>query len=121
MCPLDFQGTVMRVSIHKSHQVLSTKPMAARTSRPPHGGLLAGLEMGHLIPAVELAKCLVAQHGLTVTIFAVTNKANQAEDELLQAATSSWPKLLNAIVLIPQMPVPPLASMLTSLISSQRW
>ncbi|KAJ8451813.1 hypothetical protein Cgig2_007296 [Carnegiea gigantea] len=82
--------------------------MASCTSRSPHGGLLAGLGMGHLIPAVELAKCLVAQHGLTVTIFAVTNKANQAEDELLQAATSSWPDLLNTIVLIPQMPVPPL-------------
>jgi len=68
------------------------------TSTMPHISLLASPGLGHLIPMVELAKRLVAQHGLTVTVFAVTTEANRAEDELLQAPASTWPGLFNAVV-----------------------
>ncbi|KAJ8431589.1 hypothetical protein Cgig2_025631 [Carnegiea gigantea] len=64
-----------------------------------HISLLASPGLGHLIPMVELAKRLMAQHGLTVTVFAVTTEANRAEDELLQAPALAWPGLFSAVVL----------------------
>ncbi|KAK9669932.1 hypothetical protein RND81_13G164900 [Saponaria officinalis] len=68
-------------------------------SSKPHVALFASPGLGHLIPIVELAKRLIAQHGFTVTVFAVTTEAGRAEDELLRSATSSWPGLFDTVVL----------------------
>ncbi|XP_074294317.1 UDP-glycosyltransferase 72E1-like [Silene latifolia] len=65
----------------------------------PHIALLASPGLGHLIPIVELAKRLVAQHGFTVTVFAVTTGAHQAENKLLCSATSSCAGLFSTVAL----------------------
>ena len=65
----------------------------------PHVALLASPGLGHLIPILELAKCLATQHGLIVTIIAVTNETHQIKDELLSSASSSCPDHIYTIIL----------------------
>ncbi|XP_021717927.1 anthocyanidin 3-O-glucosyltransferase 5-like [Chenopodium quinoa] len=64
-----------------------------------HVALLASPGLGHLIPTVELAKCLAAKHGVTITVFAVIPEDTPVQDELLRSATSLWPELINTVVL----------------------
>lgn len=65
----------------------------------PHVALLASPGLGHLIPILELAKCLATKHGLIVTIIAVTNETHQIEDELLHSVSSSCPDQIHTIIL----------------------
>ncbi|XP_074294299.1 anthocyanidin 3-O-glucosyltransferase 5-like [Silene latifolia] len=69
-------------------------------SSKPHVALLASPALGHLIPMVELANRLVAQHGFTVTVFAVARDGHGVDDELLRSASSKWDNgLFNYVVL----------------------
>ncbi|XP_021853201.2 anthocyanidin 3-O-glucosyltransferase 5 [Spinacia oleracea] len=64
-----------------------------------HIALLASPGFGHFIPVVELAKRLAGLHGLTITLFAITPEVHPVQDELLRSATSSWPGLINTVIL----------------------
>ncbi|XP_074294338.1 uncharacterized protein LOC141622179 [Silene latifolia] len=91
----------------------------------PHVALLASPALGHLIPMVELANRLVAQHGFTVTVFAVARDANGAEHELLRSASLQWEGqgLFNTIVLPNVMDVSklePNADVITTLLARVR-
>ncbi|GLU19938.1 hypothetical protein SLE2022_361580 [Rubroshorea leprosula] len=44
----------------------------------PHAALLASPGMGHIIPIVELGKCMVRHHGFCVTIFIVGDESSTA-------------------------------------------
>jgi coniferyl-alcohol glucosyltransferase len=54
----------------------------------PHAALLSSPGMGHLIPILELGKCLVTHHNFIVTIFAVTSPMSPAESDVIQSCMS---------------------------------
>ncbi|KAL9229438.1 hypothetical protein vseg_004904 [Gypsophila vaccaria] len=89
-------------------------------SSKPHVALLASPGLGHLIPIVELAKRLVAQHGFNVTVFAVTTEARKAEEEILWSAMSSWPGLLETVLLPNVVDVEPNAAIITRMLGMVR-
>ncbi|KAL7231959.1 hypothetical protein ACSBR2_010057 [Camellia fascicularis] len=55
--------------------------------------------MGHLVPILELGKCLATHHGLEVTILVVTTHSSPAESQLLDPSTV--PKHLRILQLPP--------------------
>ncbi|KAK3416040.1 hypothetical protein EUGRSUZ_H01247 [Eucalyptus grandis] len=69
-----------------------------------HAALLSSPGMGHLIPIMELGKCLVADHGFEVTIFVVPSQASRAEAEIIDSAMT--PKLLDIV----ELPAPDLTA-----------
>ncbi|KAI9081602.1 hypothetical protein K1719_036488 [Acacia pycnantha] len=72
------------------------------TTGSPSVALLCSPGMGHLIPMLELGKCLASNHGFDVTLFIVTTDSSTARSQIIQQ-TSSIPKSisLNVVVLPP--------------------
>ncbi|XP_028802614.1 UDP-glycosyltransferase 72E1-like [Neltuma alba] len=73
------------------------------TVRNPSVALLCSPGMGHLIPMLELGKCLISNHGFDVTVFIVTTDSSTTHSQIIQQ-TSSNPKTtaaLNVVVLPP--------------------
>ncbi|KAL3725855.1 hypothetical protein ACJRO7_030831 [Eucalyptus globulus] len=69
-----------------------------------HAALLSSPGMGHLIPVMELGKCLVANHGFEVTVFVIPSQASRAEAEIIDSAMT--PKLLDIV----ELPAPDLTA-----------
>ncbi|KAE9457659.1 hypothetical protein C3L33_10433, partial [Rhododendron williamsianum] len=67
----------------------------------PHAAILSGPGMGHQIPVLELAKRLVTQHNIPVTILVVTTQTSPAESHLLHPPATSSPNLLRIVQLPP--------------------
>ncbi|XP_028775640.1 UDP-glycosyltransferase 72E2-like [Neltuma alba] len=65
----------------------------------PHAALLASPGMGHLIPAIELAKRLHTHHDFLVTVFVVTTDSSTARSLILKS-TSNLPSL-NIVIFPP--------------------
>lgn len=61
--------------------------------------LLSSPGLGHLIPVIELGKCLVADHGFEATVFILPLQASRAEAEIIESAMT--PKLLDIVELPP--------------------
>ncbi|KAF7844842.1 UDP-glycosyltransferase 72E1-like [Senna tora] len=61
----------------------------------PHAVLLASPGMGHLIPVIELAKCLHTHHGFLVTVVVVTTTSSQNLHHISQLSS------LNVLTLPP--------------------
>lgn len=57
-------------------------------SSKPHVALLSSPGMGHLIPVLELAKCLVTHHNFSATIFVVASHTSAAECQVLRSSVS---------------------------------
>ncbi|KAK9948675.1 hypothetical protein M0R45_004240 [Rubus argutus] len=55
--------------------------------------------MGHLIPFLELANCLVAHHNFQATVVVVSSNTSPAQSQAIQSATT--PKLFDIIELPP--------------------
>ncbi|KAI9089200.1 hypothetical protein K1719_029479 [Acacia pycnantha] len=65
----------------------------------PHAALLASPGVGHLIPAIELAKRLLTHHNFLITVFVVTTDSSTARSIIIQH-TSNLPSL-NVVILPP--------------------
>ncbi|KAL3725858.1 hypothetical protein ACJRO7_030834 [Eucalyptus globulus] len=61
--------------------------------------LLSSPGPGHLIPVIELGKCLVADHDFEATVFVLPLQASRAEAEIIKFAMT--PKLLDIVELPP--------------------
>ncbi|KAI3412348.1 UDPGT domain-containing protein [Psidium guajava] len=55
----------------------------------PHAALLASPGMGHLIPVVELGKCLANHHGFDVTVFVVAPDSSIEESPIFSSELTS--------------------------------
>ncbi|MED6135503.1 hypothetical protein PIB30_047194 [Stylosanthes scabra] len=73
-----------------------------------HMVLLSSPGLGHLIPAIELAKRFVFQHNLKITIIALTSNASHAEKSVLNAASSG------GLIHIVEIPTPDISSLVDS-------
>jgi len=56
------------------------------TPKTTHVALVSSPGLGHLIPAIELAKRFVLHHNFKVTILAVTSQTSRAETQMLNSA-----------------------------------
>ncbi|KAG6626753.1 hypothetical protein I3843_15G067600 [Carya illinoinensis] len=59
----------------------------------PHVAVLSSLGMGHVIPLLELAKCLVVHHHCHVSFLNITTEASAAQNELLHSPGTLPPGL----------------------------
>lgn len=67
----------------------------------PHAAFLSSPGMGHQIPVLELAKHLITQHNIPVTILVVTTHTSPAESHLLHPPATTSPNLLRIVQLPP--------------------
>ncbi|KAF7140907.1 hypothetical protein RHSIM_Rhsim06G0140800 [Rhododendron simsii] len=67
----------------------------------PHAAFLSSPGIGHQIPVLELAKHLITQHNIPVTILIVTTHTSPAESHLFHPPTTTSPNLLRIVQLPP--------------------
>jgi hydroquinone glucosyltransferase len=73
--------------------------VAESETMKPHVAVLPSPGMGHVIPLLELAKCLVIHHDIHVSFLNITTEASAAQNQLLHSPT--LPQGLHVIDLPP--------------------
>ncbi|KAI9112815.1 hypothetical protein K1719_016132 [Acacia pycnantha] len=75
--------------------------MEAAGTNNPSAALLCSPGMGHLIPIIELGKCLLSRHFSNVTIFVVSTDFSTAHSQIIHQTSNLQTSLINIIILPP--------------------